>query len=438
MSVELEKALSRTVLLVQEELFPDAPVDAILNSLTSTSIRLRADADALSTPAAQTAFVATFIACTELGADVVLDVPDLELVSAQPPLEGERLRTGVLTLGADLLRSATSDEREVDLELLLGGTNPAAGGAGERLRLSIDDWQCRLDRASEFPGVGAGIQPFGAVLGGAASAAEVFRVAMLRLAQESGRDLPDQHPIAAFAPVAAALPPIDAPTPADAIAVDFISAGAITHAALFTLARVPNLRLSCRVFDNDSAEVSNLNRYALLRAAHLGLPKPEVLKDALAQTTVSINPHNERFEGLVAERAMPLASFVAVGVDDIPSRWLVQRFEPDWLGVGSTAGLMALISEHEPAGPCVGCLHPQEDEREGEIATISFVSLTAGLLLAHRIVAAVAGAGRPSATIAYPLALMSPASMIPLPLSPNRACPVSCRAARLIEPSRSD
>src|SRR5207245_4926701 len=55
--------------------------------------------------------------------------------------------------------------------------------------------------------------------------------------------------------------------------VDAISGGAITHALLFCLLRVPGLRAHVRVIEEQRAELSNVNRYALLRASDDGRRK---------------------------------------------------------------------------------------------------------------------------------------------------------------------
>jgi hypothetical protein len=55
--------------------------------------------------------------------------------------------------------------------------------------------------------------------------------------------------------------------------VDIVSGGAITHSVLYTLARMPSIRGQVRVIEPDVAEVSNLNRYALLLRRTLIRPR---------------------------------------------------------------------------------------------------------------------------------------------------------------------
>lgn len=84
-------------------------------------------------------------------------------------------------------------------------------------------------------------------------------------------------------------------------------------------------------------------------------------------------------------RDSKFADQVVVGVDDIPSRWFVQRNAPGWIGVGATSHDYVLVSEHLPVHPCAGCAHPEDDPSDGTIPTIGFVSLWAGVVLTLRL-----------------------------------------------------
>ena len=85
-----------------------------------------------------------------------------------------------------------------------------------------------------------------------------------------------------------------------------------------------------------------------------------------------------------------------VGVDDIPTRWLVQRHAPDWLAVGATTHWSAMASYHEPGVGCAQCLHVRDEAGDAPIPTVAFVSFWAGLLTASYFLRRAAG------TPAYP------------------------------------
>src|SRR5260370_23897260 len=56
-------------------------------------------------------------------------------------------------------------------------------------------------------------------------------------------------------------------------AVDFISAGAISQAALYALLRLPYLRIAGRIFDDDMTSATNLNRNMLTGVSDADLEK---------------------------------------------------------------------------------------------------------------------------------------------------------------------
>jgi hypothetical protein len=145
-----------------------------------------------------------------------------------------------------------------------------------------------------------------------------------------------------------------------------------------------------RIFDHDTAELSNVNRQMLFRRSNEGA-KVNIVDE------VTPSPHTclaipERFSLSLSPRHLPLAPYVLVGVDDIPSRWNVQRSVHGWLGVGATSHFSVSTSSHELNQPCAGCLHPEDDPQPNNpIPTVSFVSFWAGLALAVRFLRHIGG-----------------------------------------------
>jgi hypothetical protein len=73
------------------------------------------------------------------------------------------------------------------------------------------------------------------------------------------------------------------------------------------------------VIEPDVSAISNLNRYMLL------------LQSRLAQRLnhgLRIEPIDKRYEPDLLKTIAPLAGAVLVGVDDIPTRWAIQRANP--------------------------------------------------------------------------------------------------------------
>ena len=167
-------------------------------------------------------------------------------------------------------------------------------------------------------------------------------------------------------------------------AIDVISAGAITQGMLFALLRIPGISAQLRVFDEDVFDWPNMNRYPLGHQGLLGRYLKSKLLELYATPTITIAGTQTRFDEQTAGR-VTLSPLVAVGVDHIPSRWHVQAQAPGTVFVGATSHFEVVVSEHPSDQPCAGCLYRDDSEEGGEIPTVSFVSMFAGILQAHRL-----------------------------------------------------
>jgi molybdopterin/thiamine biosynthesis adenylyltransferase len=213
--------------------------------------------------------------------------------------------------------------------------------------------------------------------------------------------------------------------------VDVISGGAITHAFLYCLLRAPDLNANLRVVEEQCAELSNVNRYALLRASDEGRPKAAQL-EASSTRGIIVSGVRCLFTKETRERLLPLADRVLVGVDDVEARWWIQDENPSWLCIGATGNHLAQLTTHVPAGPCAGCAHsvplpPQT------IPTISFVSFWAGLLQACALLCPTPPVSRN--IVVYPFALGGPTAVRSNQLVSQPGCPVGCAASRVARDS---
>jgi molybdopterin/thiamine biosynthesis adenylyltransferase len=430
-SDHVHEALSRTVLLVKQDVFPRLAAEQIVEHLAGRRVRVRADARNVDTAAGQAAVVAMVVAIAQLGARLAIDVPDVHVAGNQPPLrERDRLASGLRDLCADLIQPADLDAGDaVDVTVLVGDT-PAFGVTGPALRAHGRAWEGAVAVDVREPAAPwAGSVPFGPLLASEAVAAEVFRAAMADLAIRCGVAPLLEHRIGAPAPVRIPLVPLELPEGLDLGAVEAISGGAITNAALAALLRTPGLRGALRVIDDDRGAVSNLNRYALLRASLLHAPKVDVLA-GFSTPGLAIEPVDRRLTPETAAAIGPLAPRVLVGVDHIRSRWLAQELASGWVCVGGTSRMEVVISEHVPGGPCAGCMHPYDDDVVGDIPTISFVSQLAGVLQAHRLLHHATTGGTQPAVVAYGLGLPGPRPLMALGQIPRADCPVRCAVSR--------
>lgn len=425
----IAEALNRTTLLMRTDLDPETNDALLVEALTTTTVVLIAGADTLASHSGQSAFVTAALLMARCGHKVWLDAPDVDLVGAQPPLRRGHLIGELGRVGDDLLPDwrfqIGCPAPSVDAAVTFGAA-AWEGEARQHVTLNADDWSADLGgvadqwRGREWP--------IGGLAAGALAAAEVFKISMRKLrAQARAHGYFDDL----YAPCGSASVRL-APPETGCVTVlptfDFISGGAIANAFFYAMYRLPDIEGRGRVFDDDRSALSNLNRNALLVRSALDAFKVDDL--ARFGEQVVIEPQQVRFgEGA------PLADITLVGVDDIRSRWLAQRTNPTWLGVGATEGFNIQVSSHEPGQACVGCLHPVEAAVDGgPIPTIAFVSFWSGLMLAVRWLRALAGSEHGPREQQMFLNALRPESWGygAMPVAANPRCPVECDASKVV------
>ncbi|HEX3433828.1 MAG TPA: ThiF family adenylyltransferase [Solirubrobacteraceae bacterium] len=406
------------------DILPSLGAREIVEGLMAMRVRIVADEASVANAAGQITLAATVMAIAQTGAAVRLDVPASALALEHPVLQGEDLRSALLALAGEFVQPASTSREEVDLAFVFGQAHP--GPATEVIHVQANDWSTDL-RGSPAGGL-TGKRPFGGLLAACAAGAESLRFALRLLAESLGAKPSGEHRLQASGDIHLELKPLPSGG-VDLGEVDVISAGAITNAALFALMAWPGCSGRLRIFDDDIAEESNLNRYALLRREHLDGAKVDALAgNATADFQIKAVP--ERYSKQLASELGPLRARVLIGVDDIPSRWLVAGHAPGWVCVGATTHFEALVSEHVQGGPCPGCLHPHDDEGVGEIPTVSFVSQLAGFLQAYRLLANSQGIEPELPTLAAPFNLGAARPLMVIGMPARADCPAGCAASR--------
>jgi hypothetical protein len=433
-----DEALARTVLLIVNDVFnktrsedPDLERH-ILEGLRATTVRIVADDLNLSSHSGQSCVVALASLIAMMGIRVTLDMPNVRLLHAQPPLRGTHLVAALEEYASDMVPGAVIDEaRTTDDLVLVLGSSPFEGSG--YFRLTGGDWSFELSqRPSGAPWVAE--IAMGALAGAAAAAAEAFRPALRRISAISGistSSLPRNSPDFKRVVRVDIGHPLLKKVAVDVGVVDAVSAGAITSAALYCLRRLVNVRGSFRVIDGDFFDMSNLNRYMFGRRSDVDRMKVDVLS-SYGTPSLIIKGVPEMFSDQWIREHGPVSPTVLVGVDHIPSRWAVQRAAPPWCCVGATSHLwLALVSTHHDGEPCAGCAHPTDSDADGEIPTISFVSFWAGLLQVRALLLHALGAvpELPQVVVA-PAGLYGSYGISRMGLQPNENCPVRCRASR--------
>jgi hypothetical protein len=422
---ELLDALHRTALLIQRDIYPDLTIEQIVAGLADMHVTIISDEPNLAVTAAQTFVLTVAIAATQTGARVTLALPHAPLQGRQVPLSGADVLTALTAHLGRLPALAPELTARPDVIIVVGSTPlPPGTTAPAVLGASGTDWAAEINSDFRAAPSWTGEQPFGPGLGAAAVAADIFRLAVARLGERHGITPPETFDWKVAPITRVGVDPIKSPLP-HTVRTDIISAGAITNAALMTLARIPGLKLEGRIFDDDRIALSNLNRYPLFTLDDVGATKPAALIDVLPQDW-GLEAVNERFTAEVAQTIEPLGAMVLVGADDIPSRWIVQKHSPGWLCVAGTTHLEVLVSEHLPSGPCAGCMHPEDDPIQDLIPTAAFISLFTGILQAHRLIGYAATGNTQPALVAWPLAFSRPAAIQHLGQVGNPRCPLRC------------
>jgi hypothetical protein len=428
----LREALDRTLLLMRDEVHKTVTDDELIWALTGVQVALIADAANIASHSAQTAFVTAAMLMARSGHRVYLLCPRIALMGQQPPLGSGYLVEELVRVGADLLPgyafTTEAPEGKVDIAIALGNAAIPVRAA-RRIRLNAGAWSGCLgdDRAT---GVwNGGPWPLGGMAAAGLGAAEAFKASMRKLAHAARNSCRMETVFAPTYELEFALAPEDTPPVTLVGSFDCVSGGAIVNAILYALARVPCVEGRGRVIEPDAADVSNLNRYVLLLGSHEKEPKAKDLASVLAGTGLTIVPVPQRYEASELPSLLPLAASVLVGVDHIPTRWLVQRARPSWLGIGATTHWSAMASFHADGLGCAECLHPTDDPGNAPIPTVAFVSFWAGLLTASFFLRHVAGQAIPVSEQQIYLTALRPEHPTWSGVPNRPGCP-SCEALR--------
>jgi hypothetical protein len=426
------EALSRTVLLCRDYVIDELTDEDICRALNSMRVLCVADLRNLSSRSGQAALMTLVSLVSRMGMQVELRVPDVQLLLAQPAMLGASISDALITYSGRLMPGALirCDSRSTpDVAFVLGDTR-VDRECGPYWRLSGSEWSGSLAIAKTGGGWSAD-WTVGAMTSAALAANEAFKFVMRRLPirhkEESIFFEASECCDFTFGP--AALPP----NGVDLGHVDVISVGAISQAALYALLNLPDVKMAGRIYDDDATSISNLNRNMLTLTSDVGTSKVVSVTERCG-TQLRLEPVAARFSENGIDQKQ-LAPRVLVGVDDIPSRWIVQRHAPRWVGLSGTSHFSLSSSAHGVGEPCCGCLHPVDDTRGGDlIPTISFVSFWAGLAMAVRLV-------REALGIPYtrdkqhlwmtPLRMDQRHAAMWLPVAPRRDCPVQCSASRM-------
>jgi hypothetical protein len=420
--------LNRTILLCRDYVADGLSDDEICHSFQSLRVLCVSDLENLSSHSGQTALVTTVSLLSRMGMQVELRIPEVPMLLPQPPLSGPSICKALLESSGALVAGATVREEtglNPDLIFVLGNTK-GVDSLGPLWRLCGSDWYGKLAMEGMMDAsLWTADWPIGSMVSAALAAGEAFKFVMRRLSfrEQADRVYFEQSPVCTWGFGSVAVPSKGVSLGE----VDVISAGAICQSALYALTRLPNVEMWGRIFDADLTSASNLNRNMLTLTKDVGSLKVQVVADRCAPK-LNLEPVTKRFEGKTLGRR--LAPRVLVGVDDIPSRWEVQRQATGWVAVSGTSHFNVSSSGHTPGEPCSGCLHFVDDAAGADpIPTVSFVSFWAGLSMVVRLVREALGCPYPrnqQHLWLTPLRMDQPRAAMWLPVARHRNCPVPC------------
>ena len=420
--------LSRTCLLLQTD-FGIADPAILMRALFQPSILLVADRAVIATYAGQVAVSTAAMQCVRSGHSVYIDTSDAPLIGYQPPMSGSSFHEAIDSVADQLIDGVSIKIGKplipADIAFVFGGNFYANTAARRVISVGCTDWSGSICDAPRQARWTATHWPLGAMVAAALVAAEAFKISgrvLLPLSDRAGEFSP------AFAPLRDAelhLCREDTPHCSEIGNVDIVSAGAITNAALYALLRVPDISGSGRAFDRDVSDHSNRNRNALLLGESVGQPKVDLF--ASISRGFLIEPVSRHFEendlGSIAER-------VIVGVDDIPTRWLLASAGAGWMGVGATTHFKAMSSVHYPLSGCAACLHPHDELQDSPIPTVAFSSFLAGLMVAAELLCDVVGPYQFASRQTFVESLY-PATIHRMNVPTIFDCPAQCAASQM-------
>ena len=423
--------LSRTIALFQTELdIADSTI--VADQLTKLKVALVAGDEAMNTRAGQVALLTSALLLARSGHQVYINIFDVPLKGYQPPFSGTTIYEAINNLRGELI---TGSDISVgypvrpDVVFDIGGRSSIPPfTAPKTISVAWSAWEGEIAEWPWKPLATESDWPIGAMAAAVLVAAEAVKFAVRRLAGVSA------HPTyirELFGPARAArlrLAPEHTPKIATLGSFDIISAGAVSNAALYALLRLPDVVGDARAFDRDCAEPSNRNRNMLLLMSLEHLRKVALF--AHFARGISIQPVPRHFEK--ADLA-DLRSNVIVGVDDIPTRWLLAGARVNWMGVGATTDFGSMASVHFPHSACAACQHPHNEPAPGPTPTIAFVSFLAGLMVATDFLKELSGTRADLVSrqrMIFPLRCDTN-GIYDAQVVPRGDCPAGCPASRL-------
>jgi hypothetical protein len=223
--------------------------------------------------------------------------------------------------------------------------------------MGSDGWVARV--ASTMPaGSGDSFNPFGAGAAACFGAANIFR--LLFSAHLTGGKVDEAFSLSLldYDPQSSEPynPPLKSVTFGDSYLVGL---GAVGNAALWALARTPELSGVLHLIDHETVELSNLQRYVLTTQGDVNAPKALLAAKQFIGTNIKTLPHQQKWGDYLRSVTGWNFERIAVAVDNAEDRQAIQAALPKWVVNAWTQPGDLGVSRHGflGDGACLTCLY---------------------------------------------------------------------------------
>lgn len=267
--------------------------------------------------------------------------------------------------------NVSSSALEADVTVSVGSTK--VNSTNPVVYAGSDGWVASLS-SSRPMSLGLSHNPFGAGAAAAFAAANVFRL----IFQDS---LPSGQVDEELTFSVLSCAPDDQGTGQDLAGIDLgethlAGVGAIGQAAVWALARVPDLQGALFLVDPDTVDLTNLQRYVLTERADVGRGKGELAHSFLQQPELRIRVSPLPWSAHACAMNWRLER-VGVALDTAEDRIALQASLPRWVANAWTQTGDLGISRHDFLhGACLACLYwPQPTEKSRSLLIAEAVGI---------------------------------------------------------------
>jgi molybdopterin/thiamine biosynthesis adenylyltransferase len=274
----------------------------------------------------------------------------------------ERLRQQAKSINPKI--SIRRTNRGVTLCVVLGRTKPAM--KCPLIFSGSDGWVAMLSRLGPI-GSGRSKNPFGAGAAACFAAANIFRLVFAKQLSDAP---PDEEIRLSMLDYSQHGPTKNNPNlrAIDLGDAHLVGLGAIGNGASWALSRIPGLSGKLNLVDHEAIALSNLQRYVLPGQAEIGIPKVDFIASTFRSRSLTLIPHQKRWDEYVSTRSNWHFERVAVALDTAADRISVQGALPKWIVNAWTQEIDLGVSRHTfvDNNACLACLYLPEGKVKDE------------------------------------------------------------------------